>query len=159
MLKGIEQEVHPRRGNRQRSAASPLPGRVGLLQSQVQRALPGRQLLPRDCLQQLRLYIVMSRADVLDVPRPAMGGVDNLHRGRARRRPDCPHIRHWASLRPGLVHNFSLHQPRKPRSAARNSAHSQNVAQLGSQAAAVDNGAVGGSLLRGAGCVSVPGAR
>jgi hypothetical protein len=41
-----------------------------------------------DRLQQLKLRVTVRRADVLDVPQPAMGRVDDLHRRGARRRPD-----------------------------------------------------------------------
>jgi hypothetical protein len=61
-----------------------------------------------------------------------LAGTAASHCRRARRRPDCPHIRHQTSLRSGLVHNLSLHEPRKCRSAARESDRSQNVARLGS---------------------------
>ena len=69
----IEQAAHPRRGDRQR------PARRCGVQGQVKLTLPGRQPLPRRSLQQLQLRIIVGRADVLDIPRPAMGGVDDLH--------------------------------------------------------------------------------
>jgi hypothetical protein len=95
-LQRVQQAPPPRRRDRQR------PARRRGVQAQVQLTLPGRQPLPRDRLQQLQLTIVMRRADVLDLPRPAVRGVHDLHRDRARRCPDRPHIRHPPTLRPGL---------------------------------------------------------
>src|SRR5215472_17549833 len=99
---GIEQAAHPRRGDRQR------PARRSRIQAQVQLALPGGQPLPRDSLQQLQLHVVMCRADVLDLPRPAARGVHNLHRDGARRRLHRPHIRHPATLRPPISAQIQL---------------------------------------------------
>jgi hypothetical protein len=79
-------------GDRQRPA-----GR-SRIQAQVKLTLPGRQPLPRRGLQQFQFRIVMSRADVLDVPRTAMRGVHDLHSRRARGRLHRPDIRHRATL-------------------------------------------------------------
>jgi hypothetical protein len=49
MLQRIEQAAQPRRGDRQRAARRPV------IQAQLQLALPGRQPLPRDRLEQLQL--------------------------------------------------------------------------------------------------------
>src|ERR1022692_3094173 len=65
-------------------------------------------------LQQLQPSLVMSRADVLDIPRPAMRGVDDLHRRRARRRLHGPHIRHRASLRLGISAQIRSARGEKP---------------------------------------------
>jgi hypothetical protein len=43
--------------------------------AEIQRALPGRQPLRRDGLEELQLGLLMRRPDVLDLPRPAMVGV------------------------------------------------------------------------------------
>lgn len=51
----------------------------------------------------LRLHPFVSRPEMLDIARPAMPGPHDLHRRRARRAPDHPHIRPRATLRPGLV--------------------------------------------------------
>jgi hypothetical protein len=99
MLQRVQQAVHPRRGNRQRPAASTLPGRPGRLKAQVKHALPHGQPLPRRGLQQLHPCVIVSRTDVLDIPRPAMEGVHDLHGHRTRRRLHRPDIRHRASLR------------------------------------------------------------
>jgi hypothetical protein len=96
MLQRVEQATHPRRRDRQR------PARRTGIQAQVQLALPGSQPLPGGRLQQLHLSVVMRRAEVLDIPRPAMRGVHDLHRGGARRCPDRPHIRHPATLRAAI---------------------------------------------------------
>ena len=70
-------------------------------QAQVQLALPRRQLLPRRGLQHLYLSIIMSRAEMLDIARPAVRGVHDRHRRRTRRRLHGADIRrHRASLRP-----------------------------------------------------------
>jgi hypothetical protein len=71
--------------------------------AQIQHALPGGQPLPRDGLQQFQVGVIMRGPDVLDLPRPAMAGVHDLHRDGARCRPDRPHIRHRATLRPLTV--------------------------------------------------------
>ncbi len=80
----------------------PVPAAAGT-RAQIQHALPGGQPLPRDGLQQFQLGVIMRGPDVLDLPRPAMAGVHDLHRDGARCRPDCPHIRHRATLRPLTV--------------------------------------------------------
>jgi hypothetical protein len=77
MLQRVQQAAHPRRGDRQRPARRPR------IQAQVQHALTGREPLPRRRLQQLQPGIIVGRADVLDVPRPAVGGVHDLHGRRA----------------------------------------------------------------------------
>src|SRR5262249_22829914 len=71
-------------------------------QAQIQLTLPSRQPLPRDRLQQLQLGLIVSRADVLDLPRPAMRGVHDLNGHRPRRCPDRPHVRHSPTLRSAL---------------------------------------------------------
>jgi len=117
--------------SRQGTATGTLPGRSNRLKAQVEHAPSRGQPLPRRLLQQLHLHVIVSRADVLDIPRPAMGGVHDLH----GLRPDAVFTVRTYGTEPayglGLVHNFSLLEPRKPRSAARGSALSQNVAQLG----------------------------
>ena len=50
-------------------------------------------------LQRLQLHLVMRRADVLDVARPAPRGVHDLHRRRSRRGPHCAHRCHRRRLR------------------------------------------------------------
>jgi hypothetical protein len=59
------------------------PGRIGGLQAQVKLALAGRQPLPRGGLLQLQLAVIMRRPEVLDVPRPAVRRIYDLHRPRA----------------------------------------------------------------------------
>jgi hypothetical protein len=61
---GIQQVLHPRGRDRQRPARAP-PAEAG---PEVQLALPGRQALPRDGLEDLQFGVVVGRADVLDVP-------------------------------------------------------------------------------------------
>jgi hypothetical protein len=68
VLKGIQQVTHPRGRDRQRPAASTPPGRPRRLQAQVKLTLTGGQALPGRSLQQLKLHVVMGRADVLDIP-------------------------------------------------------------------------------------------
>lgn len=63
----VPQVAHPGRGDGQRLPAGPrLQGHT-----QVQLGLPGSHPQPRRRLQRLQLGIIMGRADVLDVPRPA----------------------------------------------------------------------------------------
>jgi hypothetical protein len=95
MRQGIEQAAHPRGADRQRPARRSI-------QAQVKLTLPGRQPLPRRSLQQLQLRIIVSRADVLDIPRTAAGGVHDLHSRRARARLHRPDIRHRATLQPRI---------------------------------------------------------
>jgi hypothetical protein len=92
---GIEQASHPRGGDRQRPASATAKARA-----QIQHALPGGQPLPCDSFEQLQLGVIMRGPDVLDLPRPAMAGVHDLNRRRARRRLHRPHIRHPATLEP-----------------------------------------------------------
>jgi hypothetical protein len=74
MLQRPQQAVHPRRGDRQRPAALPAG-----LHAKIKHALPGCQPLPRRRLQQLQLQLIVSRAQMLDIPRPTAGGVHDLH--------------------------------------------------------------------------------
>jgi hypothetical protein len=92
---GIKQHAHPRGRDRQRPAAARAEPRA-----QVQHALTGRQPLPRHRLQQLQLGVIMRGPDVVDPPRPAMIGVHDLHRRRARRRLHRPDIRHPVTPEP-----------------------------------------------------------
>lgn len=62
----IEQAAHPRGGDRQR------PSYRASIQAQVKLTLPGRRPLPGRRLQQLQLDVIVGRAEVLDIPRPAM---------------------------------------------------------------------------------------
>jgi hypothetical protein len=73
----IQEAAHLRGDDRQRPARRPR------IKSQVELALPGGELLPCSRLQQLHLSWGMRRAQMLDVPRPAMGGVHDLHGCRA----------------------------------------------------------------------------
>jgi hypothetical protein len=109
----IEQAAHPRRGDRQRPASR------GGIQAQVKLTLPRRQPLPRRRLQQLQLSIVAGRADVLDIPRTAMGGIHDLHSRRARRSLHRTHMPHRATLRPGLVGKSAQPDMRTRRSVGR----------------------------------------
>ena len=125
VLQRVQQAAHPRRGDRQR------PARRAGVQAQVQLALPGRQPLPRGRFQQLQLRVVMRRAEVLDIPRPAPRRMHDLHRRRARGRLHRPQIRgHQPRIRPRLVRNFSNHQDRTRRSATREQDQVQKVAEV-----------------------------
>ena len=62
---GVPQVAHPRGGDLQRRGGS------RAAQAEVEFHLPGRQPLPRGGLQRLQLGVVVRRADVLNVPRPA----------------------------------------------------------------------------------------
>ncbi len=78
-------------------------------------AQAGRQAPPTRGLQQLHLHIIMSRADVLPIPRPAPRRTDDLHRRRARGGLHRPQIRgHQPTVRLRLVRNFSNHEQRTP---------------------------------------------
>ena len=123
----VQSSPHPRRQYRQRPARR--PG----VQAQVQLALPSRQPLPRRRLQQLHLSVAMRRPQMLDLPRPAMRGVHDLHGRRARRRVDRPHVRHQATLRPAprLAHKSGLPRERTTRSAHRGSRKSMIVIKVG----------------------------
>ncbi len=77
-------------------------------QAQVKLTLPRGQPLPRSSLQQLQLPVIVSRADVLDLPRPPVPGVHDLHRRGTRRRPDRPHIRHPVTLGPRISVQIQL---------------------------------------------------
>jgi hypothetical protein len=77
MRQRVQQAAHPRRGDRQRPARHPR------LQAEVQLALPGCQLLPPGGLQQFHLGRGMRRPQMLDIPRPAVPGVHDLHGRRA----------------------------------------------------------------------------
>jgi dienelactone hydrolase len=70
--------------------------RPGALKAQLQPALPCGHPLPRRGLQHPHLDVVLSRADVLDVPRPAVRRKHDLHRKR-RRLGAKPHPR-WHLL-------------------------------------------------------------
>lgn len=104
---------HPRRRDRQRRALV----RGTARQTQIQLALPHGQPLPRHRLQQLQVRVGMRRPDVLDVPRPAVLGVHDLHRPRPGRRLHRPHVRHDhpRQNRPRLVrasrHATAGHRP------------------------------------------------
>jgi hypothetical protein len=78
MLQRPQQADHPRRGDRQRPAALPAG-----LHAKIKHALPGCQALPRRRLQQLRLHLIVSRAQMLDIPRPTAGGVHHAHASQA----------------------------------------------------------------------------
>jgi hypothetical protein len=91
MRQRIQQAAHPRGRDRQRAARRPR------IKTQVQLTLPGRQLLPRRRLQQLHLSRGMRRAQMLDLPRPAMAGVHDLHRGGPGGRLHRPDIGHAAN--------------------------------------------------------------
>jgi hypothetical protein len=124
--------AHPRGGDRQRTAASAPPGRLGDLQAQVKLALSAGQALPGRGLQQLQLHLVMGRAEVLYIPRPAPRRMDDLYRRRTRRGLHRPHIRGYQpSLEPGLVRNFSDREQRTRRPAARRRFQDQIVAKVG----------------------------
>jgi hypothetical protein len=97
-LERINQVPHPRGRDRQRPAPASAE-----TEAQIQHALPGGQPLPRDRLQQFQLGVIMRGPDVLDLPRPAMVGVHDLHRYGARRRPDRPHVGTGPLHGPGLV--------------------------------------------------------
>jgi hypothetical protein len=124
MLQGIGQAAHPRGGDRQEPASR------SLVQAQVKLALPRGQPLPRRGLQQLQFRVIVSRAQVLDLPRPPVRGVHNLHRGGTRRRLHRPHIRHPATLRPRILRNSSSRKPRTSRSPLRVSSEPRIVSQL-----------------------------
>ena len=96
LRQGIEQTAHLRRDDRQRPASR------SRIQAQVKLTLPGRQPLPRRSLQQLQLRIIMSRADVLDLPRPAPVGVHDLDRDRPAGGLHRPHVRHPDRLWPWI---------------------------------------------------------
>jgi hypothetical protein len=76
---GPPQTPHPGRGDLQRPA-----GRSAGRQAQVEFALPGREPLPRRGLERCQFLVVMRRAEVLDAPRAAPGGVEDLDRDRSR---------------------------------------------------------------------------
>ena len=99
---------HSRRRDRQRAA----PAATAEVWAEIQHALPGRQALPRDRFQQLQLGVIVRRPDVLNLPRPAMVGVHDLHRGGARR--SRPHIRHRATLRPRISAQIQSPETRNP---------------------------------------------
>lgn len=77
-LDGAGQVTHPGRGDRQRASRSPA------LRAGAEFRLPGRQPLPRRRLQRLQLSLLVRRADVPDVPRPAPRRPHDLHRRRPR---------------------------------------------------------------------------
>lgn len=70
--------------------------------------------MPRCRLQQLQLHVIVSRADVLDSPRPVMRHIDDLDRRRTRRRLHRPHIRQLATLRPPISVQIRSLQAEKP---------------------------------------------
>jgi hypothetical protein len=65
--------AHPRRGDLQRAARRSPGG-----QAQVELALAGRQPVPGRGLERFQLAVVMRRAEMLDAPRAAPGGVHDL---------------------------------------------------------------------------------
>ena len=73
-LDRVDQVTHTRGGDRQR------PARGRAVQPEVKLRLPGRHPLTGRRLQRLELGLVVRRADVLDVPRPAPRRPDELHR-------------------------------------------------------------------------------
>jgi hypothetical protein len=79
-------------------AAAQRPASRTGIHAQVKLTLPRGQPLPRDGSQQLQSRVIVSRADVLDLPRPPVRGVYDLHRRGTRRRLHRPHIRHPATL-------------------------------------------------------------
>jgi len=117
-LERVEQTAHPRRGDRQPTAAR-------RLQAQAEFRLPGRDPLPPRGLQHLHPGLVVRRPQVLDLPRAPPRRPHDLHRRRARLRPHRPHIRHQPTLRatvsaqlqpPGTESQqlTGLHQSRPP---------------------------------------------
>jgi hypothetical protein len=74
--------------------AGPRPGRP-----EVKLQLPGREPLPGSGLQRLQLCVIVRRADVLDLPRPAPRGSHDLNRGLPRRGRHCANVRHPTRLR------------------------------------------------------------
>ena len=109
MLQRIEQAVHPGGGDRQRPARA-----LRRLQAQVKLTLPGRQPLPRRSLQQFQLHVIVSRADVLDIPRPAWKEYTIC----TAVAPDAVlTVRTYGTgplYGPGLVRKFTSHEPKHP---------------------------------------------
>ena len=56
----------------------------------------------------------MRRAQMLDLPRPPLQGVHDLHRRRARRRPHRPRIRHQATSEPLISAHTQVPRTTKP---------------------------------------------
>src|SRR5690606_41731129 len=50
------------------------------VQAEVELGLPGGETLPRHRLERLQRRVVVRRADMLDVPRPAARGMHDLYR-------------------------------------------------------------------------------
>ena len=97
----IQQPTHPRRGDLQRRRL--LDGRN--LERQL--VLAGRDPLSHNRLQHLHLSSGVSRAEVLDLPRPASRLPDHLDSDSPRRGPHRPHIGHQPTITdPRLVRNF-----------------------------------------------------
>ena len=75
--------------------------------------------------------LIIGRADVLDIPRPAPGRMDDLHRRRtdvvftfARTGESGP------PCGPGLVRNPSKREQRNPRSATRRDGQGETMAEV-----------------------------
>ena len=89
----LPQMPHPRRHNLQRPQGS------GRVQPEVELILAGGKPLSTGRLERRKLSIIMSRADVLDIPRPTPRRMHDLHRRRPRRGPNRANIRHSGRLR------------------------------------------------------------
>ena len=112
----------------------------------------------------------MSRAEVLDLPRPAMREPHDLHRGRARRGLHCPHVRHQATLRAAPSAQIQLsrttnpqvsaprHRPRPNRGPTRGSRTGSGAAELciTGPLLCVARGFRARSTVRGRGSTRVP---
>ena len=135
----VEQAPHPRGRDRQRPARAAAETRA-----QIKLALPGRQPLPRDGLEQLQLCIIVRGPDVLDLPRPAMVGVHDLHRHSTRRRLHRPHIRHLATLRPPISAQIRTPEPANMQvtAACAPKLHDREPSQAASRASRVQPGMV-----------------
>ena len=88
----VPQVPHPRGRDRQRPTTS-----TGV-QTQIELALTCGQALSRRRLKKLELRLVVSRPDVLNIPRPPPRRMHDLHRGSPRRRLHGAHVRHQHSL-------------------------------------------------------------
>src|ERR1035441_9814380 len=73
-------QAHPRRGDGRRAAAGSPVWRARWAQAQVKLALADRQPLAHRGPEHLELNVIVSRPDVIDIPRPASGRVHDLHR-------------------------------------------------------------------------------
>ena len=89
----------PWRCDRKRATRIP-----GTLQAQVKLTLTSGKALARDGLQHLKPRIIVSRPDVLDVPKAPMRGLHDLHSHRTRSGLHRAHMRrHEATLRPRIT--------------------------------------------------------